>query len=195
MSNLVEYAKRELNLIGAFDKESDFYGGLIGESVLELIEVFSNQHHSGTSAQVVASLFFNLARFKNLTPLTFEDNEWVIIEDGPVETYQNKRLSSVFKIGKTGKPYYIDAHIQKNQNGVCWSGSLSIDKNKRIKRCFIKDPSNIPTVYIDVLDKEVNKYNEDIEEPGSGFWIHTIKDPSQLEELNKFYEVEIIENT
>jgi len=45
MSNLVEHAKFELELAGYLDTEKDFYGGLTGKAVLELIECFSNQGH------------------------------------------------------------------------------------------------------------------------------------------------------
>ena len=42
-SNLVKHARRELELIGAFDEEKDFYAGMTGNAVIELIEVFSKQ--------------------------------------------------------------------------------------------------------------------------------------------------------
>ena len=42
--NSIDHAKLELQMAGFFDKDSD-YGGMIGEAVMELMEVFANQGH------------------------------------------------------------------------------------------------------------------------------------------------------
>lgn len=91
MSN--EHARRELKLKGFFDEESD-YGGAIGKAVMELIDVFSKQGHSGFTAPVVASMFNKLAMNKPLGPLTGDDSEWVDV-DGRLS--QNIRCPHVFK--------------------------------------------------------------------------------------------------
>ena len=39
MSNITEHARRELEIAGLFDKDSD-YNGNIGTAVMELMEVF-----------------------------------------------------------------------------------------------------------------------------------------------------------
>ncbi len=188
MGNLVEYAKKELERYGAFNKES-MYGGMIGEAVLELMEVFAKQGHSGMSASVVRQLFNKLADFKPLCALTFKNNEWG--ETSKAGSYQNIRNSAVFKEGKDGRPYYIDAYYKKTQNGTTWSGSLSLGDGTRVSRCYIKDPKKMPRVCIDILDWEVNKETGE-REPGSGWWESKIKDISQLEELRKYYDLEIV---
>jgi hypothetical protein len=66
--SLIEHAKMELQIAGAFDKDSD-YQGAIGEAVMELIEVFSKQGHSGMSASYVAGLFHKLAKYEPLGTL------------------------------------------------------------------------------------------------------------------------------
>lgn len=87
MSNLHEYAKFELqNLINSGDR----YENLIAEDVLELIDVFSKQDHSGFSAPIVIGMFYRLANFLPLSPLSGEDFEWN-------DNGQNKRCSHVFK--------------------------------------------------------------------------------------------------
>jgi len=53
---LMEHAKKELELAGLFAKDSD-YGGMLGDAVLELIEKFAEQGHSGASAGMVSDLF------------------------------------------------------------------------------------------------------------------------------------------
>ena len=181
MSNLVEHAKRELEIIGAFDKDKDFYGGMTGDAVLELIEVFAKQGHSGMSASIVRNFFNKLADFKPLAPLTFKDGEWGAVDNTGM--CQNKRNSAVFKNCDDGKPYYIYAYYKKDQKGGTWSGNLNVGDGKHIGRCYIKDPANMPSVCIDIIEWEVNKEDESIKEPGSGWWVHKMKDPKQLEEL------------
>ena len=190
MSNLVEHAKKELEFAGLFDKDGD-YDGMLGDACLELIETFSKQGHSGMSASVVRCIFNKLANFEPLTALSFNDDEWAepYAEDDGVSLYQNKRKSTVFKHGKDGKPYYIDAYYLKNQKGSTYSGSLTLPDGKSIAKCYIKDANNMPTICIDVIDREVNGYDESIDEPDSGCWVYELKDPSQIKEIEKYYEL------
>jgi hypothetical protein len=96
VSSLVKYAKRELERIGAFSKERDFYEGMTGKAVMELIEVFAKQRHSGMSAYLVLQIFEKVANFEPLQPLTGEDSEWNKPGLGGDEL-QNNRCSHVFK--------------------------------------------------------------------------------------------------
>lgn len=82
----------------------------IQENVLELLEVFASQGHSGSSAPYCISYFKNLAGFKLLVPLTGNNDEWYEYIDG---SYQNKRLSSVFKHPDrfNGQAYDINGKI------------------------------------------------------------------------------------
>lgn len=189
MSNLIKHAQRELEIAGMFDEDSD-YSGMAGKDILELIEVFASQGHSGASASIVRQLFNKLADFQPLCPLTFKDEEWGTGAD----QFQNNRNTAVFKKTKDSKPYYIDAYYQKTQTGSTWSGSLSIGDGRRIKHCYIKDPSKMPIICIDIIEWEVNKEDETIIEPGSGCWKHKMKDISQLKELEKYYEIEYIKD-
>lgn len=98
MSDLMEYAKNELYLLRG--DEEDEMQDLVEKNILELIEVFSKQGHSGFSGNYVLSIFERLVRFLPITPLTGEDDEWNKIFDYEHCTYnfwQNKRCSRVFK--------------------------------------------------------------------------------------------------
>lgn len=177
---LISYAKKELEIAGLFDKDSD-YNGLLGHAIMELIEVFSKQDHSGFSASIVIDVFKKLASYKPLQPLTGKDNEWVnggMLEDN---MYQNIRNSAVFKDSKDGKPYFIDAYVKRTPNGHRYSGQLHLKDGRRVGPCYIKDFSNMPTIVIDVLEKEIEKDN----------WETWVKDESQLEELAKYYDFEL----
>jgi len=189
MSNLVEHAKRELELIGAFSEDDDFYGGMTGKAVMELIEVFAEQGHSGMSASIVRSLFSKLADYKPLAPLTFKDDEWNDPDDPTFDngdTYQNKRNSAVFKAGKDGRPHYIHAYTMKAGDRGNWGGSLELEGNKRVRRCYIKDPKEMPTVVINIPTVQYGDNASDWE------FLRIPEDHPDLQELKKYYDLEIV---
>jgi len=111
MSNLELHAERELRLAGLFDKDSD-YNGMIGEAVMKLIRAFAGDGHSGHSAMLTLQVFERVARFKTLTPVTSDPDEWEHVDEeraGHPGVWQNKRQSSCFS-NDGGKTYYdIDA--------------------------------------------------------------------------------------
>jgi len=146
---------------------------------MELIEVFSKQGHSGCSANIVSDLFNKLSRFKPISPLTGKDDEWCEVADS---VFQNKRNGAVFKDGKEGRAYFNDAYVKKTPNGSCWNGGLSLKDGRNVGRCYIKCFSKMPTLTINVLEKEVK----------NGDWETWVEDESQLEELSKYYDFEII---
>jgi len=107
--DLVTYAKKELGLAGLFDKDAD-YGGMIGESVLELINIFSHQGHSGGSAEAVTDLFTKLMKYEPLTPLTYEPDEWWdMSERSGAPLWQNNRNFKIFSTDG-GKTHYSVEH-------------------------------------------------------------------------------------
>lgn len=107
-SGLCKHAKRELELAGLFDKDSD-YEGMLGDAVYEIIKVFSRQGHSGFSAAMSAELVQKLMSYQNLTPITDNPDDWMDVadyfdKDHPA-VYQCKRNPSLFS-NDGGKTYY-----------------------------------------------------------------------------------------
>ena len=100
---LVEYAKSELERIG---KDEDGMQEVMNRDILEIVEKFSEQGHSGFSASYALSVLERLLRFKPISALTGDESEWNEIsnvKDG-ITTYQNRRCSSVFKdVDSSGK--------------------------------------------------------------------------------------------
>lgn len=104
MSNLVEYAKEELK-----HYNSSMYGEMLNEAILEIVEVFAKQGHSGYSAKLAAKAAGRLMNFKPLTPLTGENDEWNELDYlGGHARWQNKRHTSLFK-DDDGFCYDLDA--------------------------------------------------------------------------------------
>jgi hypothetical protein len=149
MSNLIDHAKTEFRVAGWMDehgKYSDEMQGMICDHVLKLIEMFSDEGHSGSSAPYAINLFTKLAKFEPITPLTGEDDEWVRHDYGAEPTYQNKRASHVFK-DADGKAYDIDGKVFWE-----WSGTKE-DPYKshytcRESRVYITFPYTPHTEYV-----------------------------------------------
>jgi hypothetical protein len=181
---LTQHAQTELELAGYFSNEG-MYGDLIGKAVMELIEVFANQGHSGMSAGLVAGLFNKLANYEPLQEITGRDEEWAEAfndSDGqPV--YQNKRCSAMFK-HVDGRVTYNDSIIKRTQTGTCWNGPLYLTREDAINninkiQVEVKEyPFTPKTFYVDVLEEEIEKDD----------WIMWVKDPSQLDEVFEYYK-------
>ena len=182
---LVEHAKLELEIAGLLDEEGDFYGGMTGKAVLELMEIFANQGHSGMSAPIVADLFKRLANHEPLGPITGDVNEWTQLDYGDDLKYQNKRESGLFKYSD-GRVAYVDALVKRCPNGTTWTGPLyltredALNNTNRIGSSLeIKGfPFTPKTFYVDVLEEEVEKDD----------WIMWCKDLSQLDEVWEYYK-------
>lgn len=115
MSNLVEHAKVEFRAAGWVDENGKFYDEMqhfMCDQIIELLTIFSEHGHSGSSAPYAIDLFSKLAKFEPLVPLTGEDWEWTDVGqygDGTPH-YQNKRCSKVFK-DADGNAYDIDGKV------------------------------------------------------------------------------------
>ncbi len=123
MSNLLRHAREEL---AAHSSASQAYDGMIGEAVIELLETFAKQGHSGASAAITLQIFERLARFRPLSPLSGKDDEWVEVGS---YVFQNRRCSSVFcevdKLTKEKHFYSIDGFIFEEPEGVRFTAHLA----------------------------------------------------------------------
>lgn len=121
--NTYEWAKHELNLareneIAQCKKEGDYnpgdedFGIMCYDAAEHLLAVFQEQGHSGYSAKVVCSIFERLVKGKPLTPIKDEDDQWserYTVAGDPVNRYQHKRMSSLFKhVAPDGTVSYHD---------------------------------------------------------------------------------------
>jgi len=131
--SLTDYAREELDLAGLFDDDSD-YNGMLGEAVMDLINLFASQGHSGFSAALTVDLFDRLASYKPLSELTDNKNEWTEVSANDPRSHtpgtplwQSKRSPSCFS-NDGGKTYWdIDEDYYKHtdEKGIVWSGGLT----------------------------------------------------------------------
>ena len=111
MNNLEKHAREEFRAAGWMDENGDIKDEMqaaICADVLDLLNLFSKQGHSGSSGSYTINMFNRLVDFKCVAPLTGEDWEW---NDTGHDTYQNRRCSSVFKDKNTGECYDIDGKV------------------------------------------------------------------------------------
>lgn len=110
MSNMLKWAEEELRYAGYdVNDPEDGPNRWLAEGTLELLKVFAEQGHSGSSAPYAVSLFEKLAMWKPIAPLTGEDDEWGEAYDLK-GTRQNKRNSAVFR-GTDGQAYWSGGRV------------------------------------------------------------------------------------
>jgi hypothetical protein len=179
-----DFAKSELDLLiktcdDAIVKE------FIPE-IIALVDKFGDSGQSGGSApytsHTISDTIAKLCMFKPISPVTGNEDEWNNVQDegrGTPIVYQNKRASAIFK-DEDNKPYYLDAIIFKDEEGLTFFGSAQLSNGKKIdSRQYIKQfPFQPKTFYVDVNKKEISPDD----------WEYHIKDESQLDEVFEYYD-------
>jgi len=112
-----EHAKHELDIIG-LKEDSDEMDRAMRNHILKMVEVFSDEGHSGFSAGYALAILSKLLKFEPLTPLTGEDSEWNLVSEID-NLYQNRRCSHVFK--SNGKSYDINGKVFVQEDGVSYT--------------------------------------------------------------------------
>jgi hypothetical protein len=173
--------------------------------VKAIVKKFAESGQSGGSApfttSVIIQVIEKLLKQEPLGGIENSDDEWGSLSSfGDDESYQNNRLSSVFKQGKEGKPYYLNAIVFRNpeKDYTFTSGSIDLpdlagDGNggKIGSSHYIKSfPFEPKTFIIDVEEKEYRKLKDGtlVEEEGGGWWESWVKDPSQLDQVWEYYD-------
>ncbi len=141
MSNLRDYAIDELTRIGMYGSGEEM-NDMMCEHILKMVDVFTEEGHSGFSARYAINILQKLLQWEPLSPLTGEDDEWGEVDDDGL--YQNKRLSRVFKKGKDGRAYDIDGKVFVEPNGASYTSRDSL--------VYIEFPYVPKTEYVNVED-------------------------------------------
>ncbi|MCD8207591.1 MAG: hypothetical protein LUD72_06625 [Bacteroidales bacterium] len=182
----MEYAERELNMLldTCKDDDSREMQKMMNDNILQIVNIFFEQGHTGFTAGYALNQLDRLLRYKPILPLTGKDDEWRdICDDG---TKQNIRYPSMFKY-PDGTVYDDDAIIISDNGGLTWFTNGNF--RKRVDR-FPYSPATFPEkVYIE--------YTEDVE-PGysSGNYEIITDQPDRIKALyerkkKEFDEVEI----
>lgn len=158
--SLVQYAESELDRIGMTDENE--YNGMMRKHLLHMVNEFAEEGHSGFSASYALQCLQKLLRFKPLSPLTGEDEEWGDVSSiSGKPHYQNKRCSSVFKDGKDGQAYDIDGK-------VFWEWYRDEETGEARKSYYTTFESRVPVTFPYVVpDEPIYEYRKSEAEPPS----------------------------
>jgi hypothetical protein len=98
--SLVQHAKRELALT---TNDAEF-----NKAIIKAIEAFASYGHSGGSASIGIEILYDLLKFKNLTPLTDNPEEWNHVGS---DMWQSSRNSEAFSTDG-GSTYYLLSEVK-----------------------------------------------------------------------------------
>jgi hypothetical protein len=158
MNNYEKHARMEFRAAGWTDADGNFKDEMqeaICNHVLKLLEVFSEEGHSGSTAPYAVGLFKKLAMFDPVVPLTGEDWEWNETGQG---VFQNKRCSHVFK-DEDGKAYDINGKVfyewherplDEDEEGYPGTCRFKSSYTSRDSRVYITFPYTPTTEYVEV---------------------------------------------
>ena len=155
MNVFEKFAREEFRAAGWTDENGDIKDemqAMICAGVLDLLNVFEKQGHSGSSAPYMINLFTKLANFKPIAPITGEDWEWSNVGlDGDIGgvLYQNKRCSSVFK-NNTGA-WDIDGK-------VFWEWNTGYESGEPYKSYYTNRDCHTPVTFPYVPGKRKEEY-------------------------------------
>lgn len=182
-SKSMSYAQEEIErVIKQAKKEGD--KAIIEDfapEMLALIDKFGKSGQSGGSAPFTAGAIVGalkkLLMQEPISPVTNEKDDWHdLTGDGPL---QNKRCYALFKEGKDGKPYYLDAIVWKTPKGATYTGTALDGTEKITSRQYVKKfPFEPKTFTIDVEEREIGKDD----------WEFDIMNTDQLSEVFDYYD-------
>lgn len=201
---LVDKAQYELDLLMKNAEGTPVIKEFVPE-IMALVKKFADSGQSGGSAPFVSQIIVQvLQKLLKQEPLgegiMGTDDEWSDMSDMEnlaegTGSFQNMRLSSVFKEGKEGKPYYLNSIMWKPKGkDYCFSGTVGITEGSEEQIGsfhYIKSfPFTPKTFAIDVCEKEYRKLEDGslVEEEGGGWWESWIADPKQLDQVWEYYD-------
>ena len=166
--------------------------------IMALVQKFADSGQSGGSAPFTSgALVQTLQKLLAQEPLGGVDNdpdEWG--DEASYGSFQNHRLSSVFKETKDSRPYYLNAIVfvpEGKEYGYTSGGVMMEEGSEETVGSFqyIKSfPFEPKTFKITVHEKEYRKLKDGtlIEEAGGGWWESWLADPKQLDQVWEYYD-------
>ena len=164
MDNLNKHALLEFRAAGWADENGiiqDEMQAAICEHVLELLKVFRDEGHSGSTAPYTVNLFKKLALFEPIVPLTGEDWEW----HDTGWCLQNIRCSHVFKqadrfdgqaYDSQGKVFFewVERPLDEDEKGYPGTRRYKSSYTSRDSAVPITFPYTPKTEYVEKSTKE-----------------------------------------
>lgn len=158
--SLTKHAETEFRALGWLDENGKYCNEmqeLMCTGLLDIIQKFGEQGHSGFSASYAIGCLTKLLDFKPLGPLTGEDWEWNDISEMSGYTlYQNKRCSTIFKKvldDGTEDCYNIDGK-------VFWEWCTDPETGEKFKSHYTSSDSIVPVTFPYTVTEPEYMYRE-----------------------------------
>ena len=128
---LLEFAQSELELLEKScgdDEEALKMQKMVTRDVMQIVQTFVEQQHSGFSAGYMLNILERILRYKPISALSGADDEWVDCSQFGIDDMQNKRCPAVFK-RPDGTAYWVEGKIFSDDGGKSWytSGYSRVD--------------------------------------------------------------------
>ena len=187
-SGVGKHAKKEIEFILG-NKNEEYIIEPFKNEIIQLCDKFGKSGQSGGSAPytaaVITAALEKLLLYENISPITGEDNEWTDVSHymGGI-TYQNNRVSSIFK-DSDNQAYYLNAIIWQgdtpSEDGSIGWETFSGKVEGITSRQYIKEfPFEPKTFYIDVTREYCGSDDE---------YTYRIKHKDQLDEVFAYYDI------
>ena len=195
MNNSESYAKREFEILEKSNTNSIIVP--FKNEIIALCKAFGDSSQSGGSASFTAIAILQalkqLMAFQVIAPLTGEDDEWTATTkyNSNELIYQNNRDSRVFKDGKNGRAYFIEAIIYESNYGLKFTSNQVKTNNGEYISCsqYIKSFPFFPeTFYVDAIERTIGSKNEIVVNNNGDWWTHVIKNDKQLNNVFEYYD-------
>ncbi len=189
MTNTQSHAQREFNAMRATTPDAVVLE--FEKEILALCEKFGLSGQSGGSApyvaKIISSVVEKLCLQKSIAPLTGSDEEWTdtgTVMDGDKPMLQNNRDGRVFKDGKDGRAYFIDAIVFDGDLGGTFTSGGSVEHDGKIigSAHYIKSfPFEPKSFYVSVADQRWDDKEETRPNPEGDYWSHAVTELGEAE--------------
>lgn len=187
-SETLLFARQELDALFS-GSQTEHYLKEFEYEILSLVDRFSKSDNvDGGTANLIASdisnVVFKLCMRQPISPITNSDEDWMKYSDGEYSDgeYQHFRCMNLFKHGKEGKPYYLDAIVWNTQDGrkLCnGRAGIPADGGYVHSRQYVKSfPFTPKTFVINVIETEVDEDS----------FILRVDGITQLEKVFEYYD-------
>ena len=186
-SNTLKHAEKEMDI--RLETVPDAIIMEFKPEILAICEKFGTTGQSGGSSPYTAGALSQaikkLCLHQPISPITGEESEWNDISNmaggNPpfkegIPVFQNNRCGAIFKDGKDGRAYYLDAIVFNGDITSTFTSNGSVKTaagEKIISRQYIKEfPFKPKKFFIDVIETEWYKDKEtgELTEKVGGGW-------------------------
>lgn len=151
--SLLEFAQSELELLEKScndDAEALKMQKVVTQDIMQIVRTFVEQSHSGFSAAYILNILDRILRYKPVSALTGEDDEWVDCSQFGIQDMQNRRCPAVFK-RPDGTAYWVEGKIFSDDGGKSWY--TNSDSHVDITFPFVV-PLHSENIYVDPKTEE-----------------------------------------